>query len=149
MVIYATIFIQDMQIAEDLIQDLFVELWYKKVFRRTINNPKVYLFTSAKNKCLMYLRKKRPEYLQFDDLFDELQVNLPEIDEERVIFFVEKIIDELPDKRAVIIKLHFYKGLKYREIADVLGISLNTVKTQIRKALHQLREKLNKLPNNI
>ena len=147
MVIYASIFIPDIQTAEDLVQDLFFELWNKKIFKRSINNPRIYLFTSTRNKCLMHLRKKRPDYASLDEFVEDPRVNLSEVDEEKAMLLVERIIEDLPPKRSLIIKLRFYNGLKYNEIAETLDISLNTVKTQVRKALQQLRDMLDNLPD--
>ena len=89
-----------------------------------------------------YVSRKQ---LFFEDL---KEVNNPEVSQEEIIQKLERnkiinaAVNKLPEQRRRIFKLVFYEGLKYREAAAVLNISVNTVKTQVGRALSDLRKSL-------
>ena len=63
-------------------------------------------------------------------------------EEEKLILRVEEEIDKLPIQRRKVLKLSVYQGMSYSQIAEVTGLSVNTVKTHMKKAYQELREKL-------
>lgn len=142
---YAFRFFNDVDQAEEVVQDIFVKLWEN---RRSINigsSVKNYLFTWVRNQSLNVLKheKVKQEYAQTirDSLLEEEPAGNFYIDpwlSEKI----EKAIESLPEKRREIFILSREKGLKYREIAEKLNISIKTVETQMGLALKDLREKL-------
>lgn len=133
-------------VSEDLVQEVFTDLWK---LRHTLDKNKsivVYLYQATKNKALDYLDHKKvvwryqENYRQENDRFVT-----PEIikwEDEAFIKAVRKAIDNLPRRAQQAYVLHREDGLTYREIADVMDISVKTVESQISRALDILRGEL-------
>jgi len=151
LVLYANRFIPLKTECEDLIQDLFVTLWEKKqVFPDEIS-LKVYLYKSTRNKCYNILKhnKVKEQYsestlksLHDDNLF------LKHILEEEIVRQLHDAIELLPERKKEIIKLAL-KGLKNNEIAENLGIKLQTVKTLKSQSYKILRDQFKDLTSII
>ena len=140
--------------AENIVQDVFTELWEKKEILTYNINLVAFLFTSIKNKCIDLLRHRvvvqeavsvmQEEYqatlrvkLASLELFD--QSMLLEQDIERII---TEAIDSLPEKcREIFIKSKI-EGKKQKEIAEELNISLKTVENQMNIAYKKIRVEL-------
>ena len=131
--------------AEEIVQDFFVKLWEKRDQLSIESSVKNYFFRSVKNLCLNFIQhnKTKLRYAQkviadaennnlFDDGFTE--IDLAEK--------IEESIQSLPEKRREIFRMSREKGLKYREIAEKLNISIKTVETQMGLAIKTLRAKL-------
>jgi RNA polymerase sigma-70 factor (ECF subfamily) len=145
--------------AENIIQDVFLLLWEKRVELQIHISLTAYLFTLTKNRCIDHLRQKTKieqgkKQLQ-ENYFLELKMKLYSLEalDQSIISddHIEKIItnaiDSLPSKCRKIFILNKMEGKKYREIAEELNISVNTVENQMSIALRKLREKLqNYLP---
>ena len=132
--------------AEDITQEVFIELWKN---RRKINvnlSLSSFLFTIAKNKIIDHFRKQQRQTL-FNNYFQhylEFTNTLNEENEGNDVTSrkVESVIKKLPEKRKIVLLLSKKFGLNRREIADFLGISENTVKNQLQEALKFLRQVL-------
>ena len=125
--------------AENITQDVFTDLWAKRDSMDRIENMNAYLFRLIKNRCLDHLKHKMFEqkYIEFvQTSFDISEGNETEI-------LVRNAINSLPRKCRDIFLLSRVEGLKYREISERLGISVNTVECQMGIALKKLRVKLN------
>jgi RNA polymerase sigma-70 factor (ECF subfamily) len=141
---YAVKIIHNEQIAEDFVQEIFLDLWKKKK-EVYINKIASYLYTSIRFRCMNYIRheKIKSDYAAAESIKG---VN-PQIDdsiiiiEEEMIREINKLIDSMPDQRKTVFKLHA-DGLSQNEIAKELNISVNTVKTHKLKARQFLREYL-------
>ena len=131
------------EVAEDIVQDLFVTLWIKHDSIEITKSLKDYLFTSVKNRAYDFLkhecRKKGKS--------DELLRTCAECENLSLNWFVESELEEiinsslnkLPPRCREIIQLSRFDGLKNHEIAEKFGISKRTVELQISNALKHLR----------
>lgn len=140
--------------AENLVQDVFTELWEKKELLDMPVNLLAYLFTSIKNKSLNYLRHKTVEQQTVTLMQEEynltLNMNLNALEEfDDKIFAedsIEKIInhalDSLSERCRQIFIMNKLQGKKQKQIAEELNISINTVETQMKVAYKKLREEL-------
>lgn len=140
--------------AENVVQDVFVLLWEKKDVLDVKMSLGTYLFTLVKNKCLDFLRHKTiaEEYSQEiqEEYSEELQMKLYSLEVFNETFssasdvedVIKKAIDSLPDKCKTIFLKSRIEGKKYKEIADELHISVNTVEGQMSIALKKLRAEL-------
>jgi len=140
--------------AENLVQDVFTELWEKKELLDMPVNLLAYLFTSIKNKSLNYLRHKSVEQQTMTLMQEEynltLNMNLNALEEfDDKIFAedsIEKIInhalDSLSERCRQIFIMNKLQGKKQKQIAEELNISINTVETQMKVAYKKLREEL-------
>ncbi|MCS2407495.1 ECF RNA polymerase sigma factor RpoE [Bacteroides salyersiae] len=140
--------------AENIVQDVFLELWEKKEILSLQLNVIAYLFTAIRNRCINFLRrsmiaknaenKLQEEYkLTLQMKYYSLEAFNQEIFQEKdVEQILSKAIDTLPEKCREIFILSKIKGKKQKDIATELNISVNTVETQISIAYKKLRNEL-------
>ena len=134
---------------EEIVQEVFVKLWLKKETVDPEKEFQSYLFSIAKNLILDHLKSAVNrklyfvgEHFQQDLLIDDgLESSLAEDAEEKL----QKLINEIPERRREIFCLSRFEGLSYKQIAERLNISENTVDSQIRNALAFLRKEFRKL----
>lgn len=147
LVVYAINILGESQAAEDVVQDLFSVIWERKQPFHSLSSLNVYLYNSVRNSSLDYLRHKDVENIYLQKVESEYQrFGFDAEDEEG--FFSEEIyrqlfitIDALP-ARCRKIFLMYLDGKKNEEIADTLHISIETVKTQKKRAMAFLRKEL-------
>lgn len=142
---FAGRFVKDAQTSESIVQDVFVNIWKKREEWHVQHNVKSYLYTSVRNQSLNYLKREKvlismTEYTVHQDY----PVSSPEeaLIEREMVEAVQKAIEKLPQQCRRIYLMKRYDDLKYSEIAEVLNISINTVKTQMRRALKSLHKSL-------
>ena len=136
---YALKFTGDKSIAEDLVQDLFIQLWERKTLAR-IRDIERYLLRSIKFKCIDYLkyRDTRSE-IQVEEFPDEASGVLSDISEKEIEPLLHYLADKLPPKTRTVFLLSRESGLSYKEIAEEMELSVKTVESQMGRALRQLR----------
>lgn len=143
--LFAFQFLNDDEKAEEIVQDFFVNVWSKRKILNIDSSVKNYLFRSVKNLCLNRLQHERIKEKHAKSVKENFHQEINESDYFLEVGLNEKIaesIASLPEKRREIFKLSREEGLKYKEIADRLNISVKTVETQMGLALKHLREKL-------
>jgi RNA polymerase sigma-70 factor (ECF subfamily) len=134
-------FVNELAIAEEIVQDLFVKFWEQKDTLEINSSVSSYLNIAVKNKCRNHLaHEKVKKRYQENYLLNERQQNScdqlftdPYLKEK-----ISSSIEKLPPKRRQIFEMSRFKGYKYREIADELQISQKTVEAQMGKALASL-----------
>ncbi|MGQ7871166.1 RNA polymerase sigma-70 factor [Sunxiuqinia sp. sy24] len=140
---YAYSFIKDYAASEDLIQDIFVNIWTSRTDIDPSKFNKAYIFRSVYNSCLDFLKHQAvKEKYQFSQATDHNEHFHDSLEDFELTQHIELAIQKLPQKRREIFCLSRFDGLKYKEIATQLDISENTVDTQIRRALKFLRDEL-------
>lgn len=134
---------------EEIVQEVFVKLWLKKEFINPDKDFQSYLFSIAKHLIIDHLKSAVNrklyfvgEHFQNDLLVDEGLDNLMPADAEEKL---QKLINEIPERRREIFRLSRFEGLSYKQIAEKLNISENTVDSQIRNALAFLRKEFRKM----
>jgi len=136
--------LNDVDESEDVIQELFMELWSKREHLVNINSSlKSYLKRAAINRALNKIKKRKNFYNYDEDLEIDRSVqqpNLAELSELEIV--IEESIEELPPKCKEIFILSREEDKTYREISQQLDISIKTVENQIGKALKLLRKKI-------
>ncbi len=149
---FAGRFVKDAQTAENIVQDVFVKLWTNRENCLITSSLKSYLYAATRNTALNFLSREKKQ-LSTEDLMSDRQDTTanPEeqIIENEMIDGVHKAIEKLPDKCRSIYLMKRYDDLKYHEIAEILDISINTVKTQMKRALKSLLKNLAYLKTNI
>lgn len=141
--LYLTNFTNDKDLSEDIVQLVFIDFWNKRETIEIHTSIKNYLYKMTYRQFLMDLRKKKKEANVLDSLKHEIlyQTETTRTEEElnNKINRLQHIISKLPNKCQEIIKLKM-EGLKYREIADTLDISVKTVESQIRIAFKKIKK---------
>ncbi len=139
--IFARKFVKDMDIAEDIAQESFIEFWSRREQFTDIKALKGFIYTVTRNKCLNQIKLSsiREDILRkqlfSEDFFYEM------VQEEETYRILHQAIGGLADQSRKIILLSL-KGYKVSEIAEELNISVNTVKTLKKNAYKELRVKL-------
>ena len=134
---------------EEIVQEVFVRVWLKKDAIDPEKDFQSYLFSIAKHLVLDHLKSAVNRKLYFvgehfqQDLLEEdgLDASISEETEEKL----QKLINEIPERRREIFRLSRFEGLSYKQIAERLNISENTVDSQIRNALAFLRKEFRKI----
>lgn len=150
LVAYAHHFIKDLETSEDLVQEFFINFWFKKKFENIHSSVESYMFRSVKNACLNYIRNGKNKILKHNNMMKDIdsyeqQISFDEYNYEKIY----KAIQRLPEQRKRIFILCFYKKLKYHEVATKLNISINTVRTQMSRAFKSLKTYLNSNSRNL
>lgn len=146
--LYAMHYLHDIYLVEDVVQDCFVELWERMNNEKTVSSVKAYLYMMVRNRCLDTLKKDN----QIDcnilpsDLAGIIQ---DEEAEERSLIEARlwTAIDSLPEKCREVFLLSKRDGLKYKEIAEKLNISIKTAENHVAKAMKVLKEGTIKIYN--
>jgi RNA polymerase sigma-70 factor (family 1) len=145
-------FVKDTQIAENIVQDVFVKLWMNRENCLITSSLKSYLYAATRNTALNFLKSEKRQLSREDLMNDrpDTAANPEEqIIENEMIEKVHKAIEKLPEKCRYIYLMKRYDDLKYHEIAEILNISINTVKTQMKRAFKSLLTNLAYLKTNI
>lgn len=140
---YARIICNSPDLAKDVVSDFFYNLWKNQADLAGIENLKAYLFASIKNQSLQALAAQARELNE--ESLEVRRLSVEYINPEEVLLEKElreeldKIIAGLPDQCQLIFRMAREQGMKYNEIANELGISPETVKSQLKKAQARLR----------
>ncbi|MFT6336251.1 MAG: RNA polymerase sigma-70 factor (ECF subfamily) [Halioglobus sp.] len=135
--------IGDGSIAEDISQEVFIEVWKRRESLDVKTSLKGYLRMIAVNKTLNHIRTKKMDFEQEDAI---LQVPSTEnstqkkLEAEDLQNAINIAVDDLPERCRIIFGLSRYEEQTYREISEQLGISIKTVENQISKALKLVRK---------
>jgi RNA polymerase sigma-70 factor (family 1) len=134
------------EMAEELVQDVFLKIWLKKEMLSTISRFDDYLFVAVRNLLLNYLRQKKREQKFIDHLtrhFEEANIS-PELQfqfkESQEL--IEKAVSQLPAQQQTAYRLSRNYGLQLNEVAEKMHLSRNTVRNHLAKALESIREYL-------
>lgn len=137
--------LRDRAIAEELVQDVMLELWRRRETLAPDGSPQAYLFQATRNRVLNHLRHLKVEQRSEPEVRSEASSapNAGEaVAEEELDAAVHRAVQSLPDRCREVFELSRVHGLTYSEIARQLGISVKTVEAQMGKALRTLREQL-------
>lgn len=144
---FAYKFVKDQYVVEDMVQEVFVTLWGSREKFDHTSAVKSFLYTSIKNKCLNHLKHEKVKRKHEDALVYQLESDQyfsSSVIEEEVFDRLLTEIRNLPAAAQEIMILAL-NGMKNQEIADELGITINTVKTQKKIAYVKLKDKLGPL----
>ena len=131
------------QPAEDIVHDVFMQLWKKRAQTPSIRNLEVYLYVSVKNLSLNYLRnnaslrtvdiaERSHEYIQFNADPETLLIHAEAVKK------LTAAIQDLPPRCKLIFKLIKEDGLKYKDVALLLDLSVKTVEAQLAIAMKKI-----------
>ncbi|WP_065218928.1 MULTISPECIES: sigma-70 family RNA polymerase sigma factor [Butyricimonas] len=150
LVLFADEFLKNRLEAEDIVQELFVKLWEDDyLIRVTDVSLASYLYSAVRNRAISCLQKKDilrgSKELEGMDISEEMVVD---IDEERMEMVMREV-ERLPDRTRQVVECVMLRGLKYKEAAEELCISINTVKFLLKEGTKRLREKFASVRSDI
>ncbi len=155
--VYTTIYliVKDQDVAEDLLQDVFVKVVQTIHSDRYNEEGKFqpWLMRIAHNLAIDHFRKAKryPSILMEDgsNLFNSLQFAQSSVEDDRVkeetLEMVKRLIEELPEAQKEVLIMRHYLDLSFQEIADQTGVSINTALGRMRYALIHLRKKMKQI----
>lgn len=141
-------------IANEVVEDVFMKVWTSQSLLRNVENLSVYLYVAVKNQSLNRLSAQAREWMVSG--LDNLEPDVAVINNDPYTFTVTNemlnrvnhAIDQLPPRCKMIFKLIREDGLKYKEVAAILNISVNTIDVQMATAVKRISEALG-IPKNI
>jgi RNA polymerase sigma-70 factor (ECF subfamily) len=145
LVAMTTALLRDRGPAEEVVQDVLLELWRRRESITFETSLRAYLFQAARNRALNHLRRLRVEARGEATIaagMPTVEAADSEAREAELNAAIQAAIAGLPDRCREVFELSRVNGLKYSEIATRLGISVKTVEAQMGKALRVMREKL-------
>jgi RNA polymerase sigma-70 factor, ECF subfamily len=145
---FAQRLIGDFDGAEGIVQDVFVRLWDTRESLSIHTSLRSYLYTAVKNSCLNQIKRARfSTPIGEDEDRSDATTPLPDekLESDEVAEAIQRAIAGLPLKCRQIFCLAKFDGLSYQEIAEIQNVSVNTVKTQLKRALKSLSSSLHYL----
>lgn len=127
------------EVAQDIVQDVFIKFYENSRRLSAANNVKAYLYKTISNACTDYLRKNaKIQFIAIENLVNDLVEN----EEKQCLseyLRIEEILENLPIDQAEILRLKFIDSLNFVEISDMLNVNINTIKSRYKYAINKLR----------
>lgn len=148
MCLYARTFVDESREAEDLAGEAFIRIWEGKKIYESVAHLKAAIYQTVRRLGINNLQARKRRSLRANVYYEEQNQTQPSQLQE--IVFVEAMaelyqaIEMLPNKAQEIIKLTYLEGKSNLEVAEIMGISVQTVKNQKLRALTLLRSRINK-----
>lgn len=145
---YANSYLFDQSWSEDIVQEVFIHIWEKADTLQVKTSLKGYLYAMVRNRCLNFLKT-----LKITDDAKALDMQSMISSDYNLEFFSDedlkiihhqllKAVEGLPSKMQQIVKMRFIENYKYVDIAEELGVSVNTVKTQLQRAKSKIAQQM-------
>ena len=139
--LYALHYVADTDMAEDIVQDIILELYSRRLRFNTPVALKSFLFLSVKNRALNFLRRQRAQEHYLSISVEEESFFLNNIIREEVYYHLQKMIGELSDPVRKIYELTLQE-FSNEEIAEQLGLTVDSVKAHKKRGKQILKERL-------
>lgn len=151
---FAFDFVNRHELAEEIVQDTFMKIWERYDELDIQTSEKAYLYRAVQNNCLNYIKQDKTRNQYGTELMQQLEsrialLSLPStpspmerLEHSELELMAENAIRRLPPQCQDVFRLSRFEQLSYPEISRHLGISVNTVKTQMTRALQRLRDEL-------
>jgi RNA polymerase sigma-70 factor (ECF subfamily) len=139
----ALVYTKSTEIAEEVVQDIFLKIWVKRQDLGTVRRFDDYLFITVRNHVLNYLRQKKRDqqfinhlatHFEESALSPELQLQFKESEA-----LIQKAVSALPPQQQAVYKLARQEGLSLAEVAEQMGLSRNTVRNHLARSLESIR----------
>ena len=144
---YACTILKSEELAEEMVQNVFFKLWQKREQTMVHTSLKAYLYRSVHNESMNYLkhlqvRNQHQLHAMQQQSYERGTDPAAQIQGKELEERIRKALNELPEQCRIIFQMSRFGEMKYREIADVLQLSVKTVENQMGKALQVMRGKL-------
>ncbi len=132
---YSLSILKSKSLAEDVLQDTYIKIYENAYLYKPSGKPLAWIFTIAKNNCLMIIRQNK-NHTDIDDLKDIL-CNRDNIDNK---LFLSYLFKHVQDEERTIVILHALSGFKHHEIAKLMSIPLGTVLSKYKRTISKLKK---------
>jgi len=148
---YVWKFVRSSAIAEEIVQDVFTDIWFGKENLNTNGHLRGFIFEVARNKALDQLKHQKiieKHIFETIEIISEKniteQISIFNLEDDNISRVIKKSINDLPEKGRQVFELNRIEGLTYLEISEYLDISVKTVETHMRRAFQTLRVSIGK-----
>lgn len=137
----AYFFLRNEPEAKDLVQNLFLDIWEKQLYRQFHEDVKGYLFRAVKNRCLNQLEKQQTlsrhhhRFAGTQESFSMPAGDPPPVSYDELY----QALEDMPAQKKAAIQIVYLHGKRYQEAAKTMGISINSLKTHLKTGLRILR----------
>jgi RNA polymerase sigma-70 factor (ECF subfamily) len=145
---FCTTILNNKEDAEEVVSEVMLKVWTMGDELNRVDNLTIYLFTAARNRSYDVLRKKKRE-AAIVAISENIQDHAIDKNSPEQVYargeleqFISKTIRALPTQSQLVFRLVKEQGLAYKQVTEVLGISLNTAETHMRLALKKIRTAL-------
>lgn len=145
---FCTTILNNREDAEEVVSEVMLKVWTMGPDLERVENLTVYLFKAARNKAYDVLRTKNRKVLTVA-ISDQIEENIIDKNSPESVYstgeleqYINKIIRALPTQAQLVYRLVKEQGLAYKQVTEILGISLNTAETHMRLALKKIRTAL-------
>ena len=142
---FAVIYTSSITAANDVVSDVFLKLFRNRNKIQEIKDIQFYLYRAVKNQCFTFLGKKKHDVsldeIEWENFGYNYEIQNPESEflTNELAYEIEDIINNFPPKRKIIYKMVVIDGLKYKEAAEVLELSIKTIENHLSLAVKELR----------
>lgn len=138
----AWLLLEEDEEAEDQVQQLFIDIWNKALYKNIDVSIRAYLYRAIRHKCLNFLEKKRRQ----ERMVSEYAQSAEEVDTETISeelpLHMHQVLQELPPQRLAAFNLVYLEEKSYKTAAGEMGISVNSLKTHLKMGLKFLRSSI-------
>ncbi len=150
--LFAKGILSNSQVAEEVVSDVFIKVWETRSRLLEVDNLKSYLYSAVRNQSISFLRSKNKDIISLEDInhfyFEPVDTPDEELIAEEKLQNIHKAINYLPAQTKMVFSLAKVQGLKYKEIAEILNISVKTVDYHVASAVKKICESLDKDKSN-
>ncbi|KPJ73999.1 hypothetical protein AMJ52_02340 [candidate division TA06 bacterium DG_78] len=138
---------------EDIAQEVFIKVWHKAKSFRKNSKFSTWLYRITVNQCLNYRSKHKQKLVSLDEMTEKERIPdslIVEVDHEQrnKAEIVRKSVNKLPDRQRIALILSQFEDKSYKEIAEIMGVSLSAVESLIFRARENLKKTLIPLRND-
>jgi RNA polymerase sigma-70 factor (ECF subfamily) len=135
---------------QDLAQEIFIKIWRNAAKFKGKSKFSTWLYRIVVNHCINYRRKRRQNHISLDELNEKGQIPeslkvQPDWEERNRAENVRRAVNELPERQRLALVLSQFEGKTYKEIAEIMKVSLSSVESLIFRARSTLKQKLAKV----
>lgn len=139
-------YVKSKAVAEEIVQDVYSDIWENREELSLVGCMRPYLYKVVRNRSLNHLKHEEVKSRYDRQWMDQKETPMikyrDDHREQQIREAINKAIEELPPRSKMTYKLHRHDGLTYEEIAEVMGVSVKTVESQMTRTLKILRERL-------
>ncbi|MDH6534431.1 sigma-70 family RNA polymerase sigma factor [Parabacteroides sp. 52] len=139
---YAQRLLEDRADAEDIVQEVFLKLWYMRTQLDRYNNVQALSVTITKHLCLNRLKVlgRKLEDMQDGEVVPDTDSPYQELERKDTLAHVMRIIDRLPDLQQTILRMKHVDGYEVQEIAELTGSSPDAIRMNLSRARRRVKE---------
>lgn len=142
---YACKLLGDEELADDMVQELFIKIWHKRATIGPVKKVKSYFYTALRRQVLNQLRNAKLKsakislFPQPDIAFSQEEILVKKEEDEALKSQVLQLINSLPKRQREVIYLHYYENMSLTQIAEIMDINHQSVMNLKQRALLKMR----------